>query len=55
VKRYWTQVGAEDTSDEFKDLFSRMISYNASNRPSLKEIREHPWVQMKVKTTDEKI
>jgi len=55
VLRYWSQVGAEEASDEFKDLFSKMIAYKPSNRPSLKEIREHPYMQMKVKTTDEKI
>ena len=55
VKRYWPQVGAEETSDEFKDLFSRMIAYKASSRPSLEEIREHPWMTMKVKSTDAKI
>jgi len=44
VKRYWSQVGADEASDEFKDLFSRMVSYKASSRPSLKEIREHSWM-----------
>jgi len=46
VKRYWDAVGADATTDEFKDLFSRMVAYKASTRPSLKEIRNHPWMKM---------
>jgi serine/threonine protein kinase len=55
VSRYWSHVGAEATTEEFKNLFSRMVAYKASDRPSLEEIRQHPWMKMPIKTSDDKI
>ena len=33
-------------SQEFKDLVFDMMAYNHKQRPSLKQIREHPWIKM---------
>jgi serine/threonine protein kinase len=30
-------------SEEFKDLVVKMLSYNFGERPSIEEIKEHPW------------
>jgi len=46
TKSYWKYVGAdESTSSEFRDLFSQMVALKGQNRPSLNEIKEHPWMQ----------
>ena len=30
---------------ELKDLISRMLSFDPSNRPTISQIREHPWMK----------
>ena len=42
---YWQKVGGQNLSAEFKDLILRMFSYDASKRPSVDELRNHPWMQ----------
>ena len=37
--------GMYEYSDEFKDLVFRMMAYNLRQRPTLGEIRGHPWMQ----------
>ena len=41
---YWKKTGATGLSDEFKDLILKMFSYDGSKRPTIKQIREHPWM-----------
>ena len=36
--------GMYEYSDEFKDLVFMMMSYNLKQRPSLGQIRNHPWM-----------
>ena len=43
---YWKRTQGENLSDEFKDLIVKMFSYDGSKRPTLKEIAEHPWMQV---------
>ena len=43
-KMYWKELGSESLSENFKDLFSSMTAYNPAERPSLSEIKNHPWV-----------
>mmetsp|Transcript_27464 Transcript_27464/g.24340 ORF Transcript_27464/g.24340 Transcript_27464/m.24340 type:complete len:411 (+) Transcript_27464:91-1323(+) len=35
-------------SDEFKDLFVRMVVVNGNNRPKIKKIKEHRWMKRDV-------
>lgn len=35
-------------SDVFKDVFIRMVAFNPSERPSMTEIAQHPWVNSEV-------
>lgn len=42
---YWKKTGGESLSPEFKDLIIRMFSYKGSDRPTIEQIKEHPWMQ----------
>jgi len=41
---YWKKTGATNLSAEFKDLILRIFSYDPSKRPTIDEIRAHPWM-----------
>lgn len=41
---YFKYAGIQDLSDEFKDLMMRMFAYEGSQRPTIEEIRNHPWM-----------
>lgn len=43
---YWQKVGGEDLSREFKELIQKMFSYDGSARPTIDELKEHPWVKI---------
>lgn len=32
-------------SDDFKDIINRMLSYDPAKRPTVAELKEHPWMQ----------
>jgi serine/threonine protein kinase len=40
-------------SSEFKDLFTRMVAFNANERPKIEEIASHDWVKGSVCTHGE--
>jgi len=42
-------------SDNFKDLISRMVSYDPSKRMSIEEVRAHPWLNEGGVATSEEI
>tara|TARA_B110000503_G_C7080987_1_gene385127 strand:+ start:41 stop:664 length:624 start_codon:yes stop_codon:yes gene_type:complete len=42
---YWSKVGGNNLSEEFKDLILKMFSYDGSKRPTVDELREHPWMK----------
>lgn len=44
---YWKKTGCEDLSSEFKDLILKFFAFEGKDRPTLKEIAEHPWMQVK--------
>lgn len=44
LETYWKKTGGQNLSDEFKDLIIRMFSYDGTKRPSIAEIRAHPWM-----------
>jgi len=41
---YWSKVESEYLSSDFKNLIERMLAYDPKQRPSLEEIRAHPWM-----------
>jgi len=47
LDQYWSKVGGNSLTDEFKDLILKMFSYDASKRPTVEELRNHPWMQLK--------
>jgi serine/threonine protein kinase len=48
TEHYWKKVGGESLSPEFKDLILSIFSYDGKKRPTLEQIREHPWLQKNV-------
>ena len=47
INEYWANLPIEITninySDEFKDLYIKMICYNENNRPNIPQILDHHW------------
>jgi len=43
-EQFWKFRGCDGISDEFKDLFNRMISYDPAHRPFAHELRHHPFM-----------
>jgi len=42
---YWKKTGGENLSDDFKDLVLRMFNYDGKKRPTIEELKNHPWMQ----------
>lgn len=40
---YWKKVGGESLSEDFKDLVMKMVHYNPNKRPSIEEVKNHPY------------
>ena len=38
---------SHNTSDEFKDLIGKMLSYDPDKRPTMVDIYNHPWFAVK--------
>ena len=43
---YWQKVQGSHLSKEFKDLAEKLFSYDPNGRPTIDEIRQHPWMNM---------
>lgn len=41
---YWDKVQGGYLSAECKDLLQRLLSYDSDERPSIEDIKNHPWV-----------
>jgi len=49
IAAYFESVDKNNSlSPEFKDLVARLFSNDASERPSIAEIRSHPWMSLDV-------
>jgi len=49
VDAYFEWVDKDNTlSVEFKDLVMKLFSQQGAKRPSIKEIKEHPWMTMNI-------
>jgi serine/threonine protein kinase len=40
----WKKTGGQNLSDDFKDLILKLFSYDGKDRPTVEEIRNHPWM-----------
>ena len=45
LDHYWSKVGGSGLSKDFKDLILKMFSYDPSKRPTVDQIKQHPWMQ----------
>jgi len=45
LEQYWKKVGGQNLSNDFKDLILKMFSYDPSKRPTVDEIKNHPWMK----------
>jgi serine/threonine protein kinase len=54
---YWKKTGGENLSDDFKDLVLKMFNYDGKKRPTIEELRNHPWMQVpyNIKETKESL
>lgn len=41
---FWDAVRCSERSNAFKDLIHKMLSYDPSERPTLEQIRKHPFM-----------
>ena len=45
IEHYWKKVGGQSLSQEFKDLVLSMFSHDGTKRPTLEQIKNHPWMK----------
>lgn len=48
IDKYWQKVNGQNLTPEFKDLILSMFSYDPSKRPTVADIRAHPWMNQSV-------
>ena len=48
LEKYWEKIRGTDLSSEFKDLMVQIFSYEGEFRPSIDQIKSHPWMQIQV-------
>lgn len=44
LETYWKKTGGQNLSSDFKDLIIKMFSYDGKKRPTVDQIRAHPWM-----------
>jgi serine/threonine protein kinase len=42
---YWAKVESQHLSSEFRDLIQRLLAYDPASRPTIEDIRAHPWMK----------
>ena len=57
-KNFWdshaeAEGGQDIYSDEFKDLFEKMMSFDPNLRPNMEDVLSHPWMMGDLPTKDE--
>jgi len=45
---YWKALKSSHLSNDFKELMQRMLGYIGNSRPTIEEIKEHPWIRDKL-------
>ena len=44
IDKYWEKVNGDSLSSEFKQLIMALFSHDGSKRPSIDDIKAHPWL-----------
>merc|ERR1712176_815694 len=44
IDTYFQKVNGNNLSPEFKDLILKFFAYDGANRPTIEQIRSHPWM-----------
>ena len=44
IDTYFSKVNGQGLSDDFKNLILSFFSYDGEKRPSLQDIKNHPWM-----------
>jgi serine/threonine protein kinase len=44
TEKYFKKIKGEHLSAEFQDLIMKMLAYKGSDRPTLEEVKQHPWL-----------
>ena len=44
-EEYWQKIQQENLSDNFKNLYQKMVAYEPGDRPSFNEILNDPWLE----------
>lgn len=42
---YWKKVGGQTLSDDFKDMILSIFSYDCKKRPTIEQLKNHPWMK----------
>jgi serine/threonine protein kinase len=52
---YWKHISNQipSVSNNFKDLYLKMVSFDPKERPTIQEIFEHPWMKEKIPSESE--
>jgi len=45
LETYFQKVNGKNLSDDFKDLILKFFSHNGEDRPTIEQVRAHPWMQ----------
>ena len=45
IDTYFQKVNGAGLSEDFKDLILRFFAYDGNLRPTIEQIRSHPWMQ----------
>ena len=47
INEYWNQEQFQNLNltNDFKDLYIRMVAFNPNERPIIEEILSHPWME----------
>lgn len=53
-EEFWQEFEKENLSNDFKDLINHLICYDPSERFSIDEILEHPWIKNNINYINEK-
>ena len=42
-KKYFAKIKGDHLSEEFKDFIMKMLAYHGKDRPTIEDIKNHPW------------